>query len=250
MSFLSCLQVLAVGLAVAGSSTQTSPSDGRNAAELRRITQEMLDAVAPGTAATWDRYLDANYIHMDESGVVRNKEELLREFQPLPPGLVGRIEIDRFQTAFHDRTAVVAYEIQEYLDYHGQPLRTRFRTLDTWLSTPSGWRLIATHVAAVLKDPPAVDLPREDLAEYEGVYALTPAIKTTIRSGDDGLVSNRTDRPEAKYQAEIRDVFFVAGQPRTRRIFTRDGKGRVTGFVDRLEGEDIRWTRSDEGAGD
>ena len=62
---------------------------------------------------------------------------------------------------------------------------------------------------------------------------------------DDGLISQRPDRPETKYQAEIRDVFFVAGQPRTRRIFTRDGNGRVTGFVDRREGEDVRWTRSE-----
>ena len=47
----------------------------------------------------------------------------------------------------------------------------------------------------------------------------------------------------ASVSKRLRDVFFVPGQPRTRRIFTRDAQGRVDGFVDRREGEDIRWTR-------
>jgi hypothetical protein len=38
-------------------------------------------------------------------------------------------------------------------------------------------------------------------------------------------------------------VFFAAGQPRTRRIFVRDAAGRIVGFVDRREGEDVRWTK-------
>jgi hypothetical protein len=45
------------------------------------------------------------------------------------------------------------------------------------------------------------------------------------------------------YLPEVRDVFFVAGQPRTRRVFLRDAAGRITGFADRREGEDVRWRR-------
>lgn len=111
------------------------------------------------------------------------------------------------------------------------------------MSTPDGWRLIGEHTAAVLKDPPAIALSPEALSEYEGVYSLTPEIKTTVRSRDGGLTSQRDDRPTAMYAAEFHDVFFVPGQPRTRRIFTRDANGRVDGFVDRREGEDIRWVR-------
>jgi hypothetical protein len=213
-------------------------------AELRRMTQELLDAVAPGQTAPWERYLDDRFVHLDENGVVHSKAELLREFQPLPPGLVGRIEIDQFRVTVIDDTAVVALELQEYLDYHGQPIRSRFRSLDTWIRTDRGWRLIAQHAAAVLKDPPSVRLTRQELCEYGGVYSLTPAITTTIRCGEDGLTSERADRPVAKYSPELRDVFFVPGQPRTRRIFTRDAAGRVDGFVDRREGEDVRWKRA------
>ena len=43
-------------------------------------------------------------------------------------------------------------------------------------------------------------------------------------------------------------MFFVRGRPRTRRIFIRDEDGAITGFVDRREGIDIRWTKVKQGS--
>jgi Domain of unknown function (DUF4440) len=226
--------------APAGPSTNPSATE----AELRRITQELMDAIAPGKADVWRRYLHEKVIHLDENGVVRNKAELLKELTPLPAGLVGRIAVDRYQVELHGDTAVAAGEMQEYLDYHGQSLRTRFRFLDTWTRTREGWRLIAEHTSAVLKDPPAVRLTRDELCAYTGLYQLTLAITTIVRCTDDGLTSERTGRPATTYLAEVRDVFFIAGQPRTRRIFLRDAAGKVVAFVDRREGEDVRWQRT------
>jgi hypothetical protein len=231
-------------MAVVPPSPATTPSPAEAAEqELRRMSQELLDAVAPGEAEVWERTLDERFLHLDENGVVRAKAELVAEIRPLPPGLEGRLEIDRFEVVFAGDTAVAAVEVQEHLDYHGQILRSRFRSLDTWRRTPEGWRLVGQHVAAVLKDPPAIELTREELCAYEGVYSLTPEIETTIRCGDDGLTSEREDRPAVTYLPEVRDVFFAPGQPRTRRIFSRDAADGVVGFVDRREGEDVRWTR-------
>jgi hypothetical protein len=168
---------------------------------------------------------------------------LLAELTPLPSGLVGRLEIDKFKVAVHDKVAVVAHEDQEYLEYHGQILRSRFRSADTWLQTPEGWRLIAQHTSAVLKDPPAITLTTEQLCAYDGTYSLTKDITATVRCAEGGLTVERTGRPTAKYVPEVLDVFFAAGQPRTRRIFLRDEQGKVTGFVDRREGEDVRWSK-------
>src|SRR4051812_15859796 len=65
--------------------------------ELRKIVQEMLDAVAPGNADVWRRYLHERVLRVDETGAVQTKEELLKEFAPLPPGLVGTAKIDTFR---------------------------------------------------------------------------------------------------------------------------------------------------------
>jgi hypothetical protein len=240
------ISILGLSIVGPGAGHSTSPSDA--GPELRRVTQELLDAIAPGNVAPWQRVLDEGFVHLDENGVVRDRAAFLAELQPLPPGLAGRIEIDKWAAAVHGDTVVTAYEMQEHLDYHGQALRSRFRSMDTWVSTPGGWRLIAEHTAAVLKDPPAVKVSRQELCEYAGSYALTAEIGATIRCTDEGLVSERTGRPPAAYSAELHDVFFVPGQPRTRRIFTRDAAGRVDGFVDRREGEDVRWTRRAEAA--
>jgi hypothetical protein len=211
--------------------------------QLRATTQALLDAVAPGDRTVWDAQLDPDFIHMDETGVVRTRAEFLNQLTPLPEGLVGRIQIDTWRLAIYGNVAVAVYELQEHLDYHGQVLRSRFRTMDTWQQTRGRWRLISEHTAAVLKDPPAIALSQKQLCEYAGTYSLTPQLQTIVTCTADGLDSTRTGQKPVTFRAEVVDVFFVPGQPRTRRIFLRDGNGQVMAFVDRREGEDIRWQR-------
>src|SRR6185295_493714 len=47
--------------------------------ELRKIVQDMLDAVAPGNADVWRRYLHERVLRVDENGAVQTKEDLLKE---------------------------------------------------------------------------------------------------------------------------------------------------------------------------
>jgi regulator of sigma D len=229
-------------LSSAASAMAQSSTSGADA-QLQSICQELLDAVAAGHADVWRKYLHDRVIHVDETGAVRDKEELLKLFEPLPPGLVGSAKIDRFKSVKHGNVAVAAYEIQEHLDYHGQVLRSRFRVSDTWLKTAAGWRLLSEQVSAVLKDPPAIELTQQQLCGYNGSYALTESITATITCAPAGLTVVRAGREPLIYLPEVYDVFFVPGQPRTRRIFERDPQGRVSGFVDRREGEDVRWIR-------
>lgn len=210
---------------------------------LREICQELLDAVAPGDRAVWARYLHERVVHVDENGTRRGKAELIEELTPLPAGLVGRAAVEHFSAEVHGGIAVVTYEVHEHLDYFGQTLHSRFRVADTWLNTDQGWRLIGEQVAAVLKDPPAIGLTQQQLCSYNGTYSLTDAILAKIRCTPQGLLVEREQRPPVTYLAELEDVFFVPGQPHTRRIFQRDAQGRIVGFVDRREGEDVRWAK-------
>jgi len=233
------------GFATLGVARAAEPSAAET--ELRRITQEMLDAIAPGNAEVWRRYLHERAILVDENGTVRTKAEMLTELSPLPPGLVGNLEIATFKIETSGDVAVLAYEAQEHLDYHGQILQGRYRINDTWMKTGATWQLLAEQVAAVLKDPPSIKLTQQQLCEYNGSYAMTADIVTKLECTPDGFSAERTGRPSTQYLAEVPDVFFVAGQPRTRRIFLRDSQGKVVGFVDRREGEDVRWMKKSQG---
>jgi hypothetical protein len=219
-----------------------APAD-ETEAELRVNTKALLDAIAPGDVAVWDRLLDEKAIQVDENDMVRNKSEILAELKPLGSGLVGHLNIDDFRVVRHDDVAVVTHEDNEYLDYHGQIILSRFRMTDTWTHSPVGWRLLASQVLAVLQDPPPQPLSKKLLCGYDGRYELTHDIVATIRCEEDGLLVEREGRPPRHLKAELADVFFEPGQPRTRRIFLRDRVGRITGFVDRREARDVKWTR-------
>jgi hypothetical protein len=99
------------------------------------------------------------------------------------------------------------------------------------------------HAYAILKDPPAITLPEEDLQQYAGRYSGGSDLIYVIQWDGQQLLGGRQGRKLAPLQAEIRDVLFVPGQPRTRKIFQRDANGKITGFVDRREGQDLVWKR-------
>ena len=213
-------------------------------AQLERMTNELFAAVAPGDKEVWKRYTHDRLIYVSEANQVMTKAQLLEELTPLPKGLVGHLQVGKpYKVERHGNVAVATYLADEKLDYFGQVLQSQFRMTDTWLKTKEGWRLIATQVLAVLQDPPSIQLSRETLCGYNGTYRLTPEIVTKVTCSDEGLSSERTGRKPALMKAEVRDVFFTPGQPRTRRVFLRDDQGAITGFADRREGLDIRWTK-------
>ncbi|HET9626946.1 MAG TPA: DUF4440 domain-containing protein [Kofleriaceae bacterium] len=218
-----------------------APAD--SAPVLRQYTQEMLDAIAAGDRAPWDRYLDPAVLYVSEAGDVEDKPRLLAELVPLPAGITGHIELGRFEVRAHGDTAVVFHADEETEIYFGHELHAEYLNVATWRHTAAGWRVIAQQVYASLRDPPAIALPAAQLDDYVGTYALTDAIHYTIRRDGDHLIGQRDGRPAQPLLVEARDVLFVAGQPRSRKVFGRDAAGKVVQFADRREARDVVWPR-------
>jgi ketosteroid isomerase-like protein len=214
---------------------------------LESQTQELLNAVSAGDPRVWDRYLDANIVYLSEDGTRKSKADLLKEIAPLPKGISGTITVSAFQVRLHDDTAITTHNDLESEDYFGHSLKAEYRTTDTWIRTPQGWRLVASQVHAQLIDPPAIQLASARLDEYVGVYRLNDEITYTVRRQGDTLTGERSGRPAQTLSVEAADVMFVAGQPRSRKIFLRSPEGRVIGFVDRREGRDIAWKKAEQG---
>ena len=108
--------------------------------------------------------------------------------------------------------------------------------------TTAGWRLLGSQLLAVLMNSPSIKLDRELLCSHSGEYQLTPEIKGTIRCEGEELVFERAGRPARHFRAEVADVLFEPGAPRTRRIFLRDGCGTVDRCAERREARDVVWT--------
>jgi hypothetical protein len=210
---------------------------------LREKDQALLDAVATGDRAVWERTLTADATYVDESGNVLTRDQLLAELSPLPPGISGHIAIADYKVRQIGDTAVVVHRDEEREDFHGQKLTANYLTTGTWVRRDGEWKLAMVHVHVMNSDPPAITVPASTLDEYVGRYRAAPDLVWAIRREGAGLVGGREGGTARPLLVEMRDVLFVPGQPRSRKLIQRDAQGRVTGFLDRREGHDIRWTR-------
>jgi hypothetical protein len=226
------------------SGAATSPSNSAQEVErvLRTRDQALLDAFAPGDTKTWEAALAPKAVYVDENGEVMSREKFLKQLTPLPAGASGNIKISSYQLELHGDVAVVIHTDDEEENYHGQLLHAQYLTTETWQKDPTNWRLLSVHTYAVLHDPPAVTLDAGQLDDYVGKYTAGDLVYLIQREGDH-LVGNREGRPTVQLNVEVRDVLFVQGQPRSRKIFQRDSHGQVTAFSDRREGVDVVWKK-------
>lgn len=228
--------LLAVALAAA-----PPPSDV--AQELRQRDQALLNAIAPGEVKVWDHALAKNAQYIDENGKVIQRADFLAQLKPLPKGVSGKIVISAYSARLSGDVATVVHTDDEDEMYHGQPLTAQYLTTETWQRQQADWKLLMVHTYSVLREPKSIILPATELDAYVGNYTAAPDLPYTIKRDGDHLIAVRAGRLDVILKAEAPDVFFVSGQLRTRKIFARDSAGRVTGFVDRREGNDLVWKR-------
>ncbi|HXC54609.1 MAG TPA: nuclear transport factor 2 family protein [Rhizomicrobium sp.] len=232
--------LIAVALALAAT---PAPAAEDVSTLLKRQTQELFDAVSAGDAGVWDRYLDADAVVADENGVVTDKKDTVAQVTPLPTGISGTITVTDWHAHIHGGVAVTSFVSDEHEDFHGQKLHALYLTTTTWLQEPDGWKVAGQQTLALQQDPPALQLPAATLDGYVGRYRAAPDLVYEIARTGDALSGGTVGGKAAPLAAELRDVLFAPGQPRTRKIFMRDATGRVTGFVSRREGRDVVWTK-------
>lgn len=224
-------------------SAALDPNPASVQSQLRERDQALLDAIAPGDKSVWEGLLAQDAVYVDENGTVMNRAKFLAALKPLPAGSSGHISIVDYQATIHGDVALVVHKDDERENYHGIPLRADYLMTETWIKEGAEWRLALVHVYVVAKDPPAIKVPAQRLAEYEGSYRAAPDLAYVIRREGDHLVGERQGLPNVSLAQESVDVFFVPGHPRDRKIFRRDANGKIADFVDRREGEDLVFVR-------
>jgi Domain of unknown function (DUF4440) len=229
---------------ISGHAAIPETREGDDAEQLRLQTQELLDAISTGSPDVWARYLDSAASFTTEDGRVRSKREMVADVRPFPKEISGDIKVTDFKVTLHGSVAVATHVDDEHEVFHGQRLHCQYRTTDTWLRTPEGWRLIGSQVLALRTDPPDIALTPAQLDDYVGRYTLAPDLSYEIRRDGAVLLGQENGRKADTIRVEARDVLFVPGQPRYRKVFQRDAHGDVVGFAERREAWDLMWTRA------
>ena len=212
-------------------------------ADLRARDQALLDGVAPGDVKVWDAALAPEAVYVDENGSVMSRSEFLAKLKPLPPGSTGTIRILSYSARFSGDLATVIHTDDEQEVFHGQNISAQYLTSETWQRRGGAWKLLMVHTYSTLAEPPSITLPVTELDEYVGRYSAAPDLTYVITRDGNHLIGQRDGREGVMLKAEVRDVFFVSGALRTRKIFQRDGGNQIVGFVDRREGRDLIWKR-------
>jgi len=226
-----------------GASATAAYADDR--ATIMRYEQEMVNAIASGNAAVWDKYLDSQVVYVEEDGSYKGKAAMLKEIQPLPKGLGGEIKAELLSYSQDADTAVALFRQHEIEHYYGQTIHASYLTNTTWKKRAGGWKQISGQVLAERTDPPAITLPADKLAQYAGTYRLKDSEPTyTLMVAAGKLMGARNGRKPAEWKAETPEVFFIPGENRIRKIFQRDVFGKITGFVERRESWDIVWVKT------
>jgi hypothetical protein len=236
------IRALPIVLAALGLAS-AAPARDDLSAELRARDQALLDAIAPGNRALWERTLAQDAVYVDENGEVMDRRAFLESLRPLPGYASGEIRIVEYRLRRIGDTALVVHRDAEHEVWHGVPLDAEYLMSETWVQAKGDWRLAQVHAAVTRGDPPSIILPSRALEAYAGRYTLTDGVDLKIRREGNRLLASASGRPEKPMLAESTDVFFTPGQPRSRRIFLRNASGNVDRVIDRREGEDLVYRR-------
>ena len=232
-------------LTVAILAALAAPALADDRVRITQYEQQLSDAITSGTPAVWDEYLDPDVIYAEEDDTYKGKDEMIKEVRPLPQGLGGEIKVELLSYHEDGDTAVALFRQHEAERYYGQTIHASYLLSTVWKKRADGWRQIEGQVLAEKTEPPSIALPASDLRKFTGTYKLKDSEPTyTITLVDGKLLGGRTGKAPSEWDAETRDVFFIKGDPRIRRIFQYDAAGKVTGFIERRESWDIVWNKA------
>lgn len=239
--------VVLIGLISVNSMSAPLPNnetDNEIVDRLKRATQELLDAIAPGNKAVWQRYLAEGSIYADEEGRVLTKDELIKELNPLPKGYVGSIKIGDTKTLLQDGVVVLSHRDREELELYGQKIVTYFHMTNTWAKQRDGqWQLVSTQVMAIPNERKPAAIDPKTLDAFTGEYELAPEVKYVITRQGDKLFGQRTGRAKEELLPLCVDIFYRKGVWRGEKVFERDAQGRVVKMLDRRENNDLVWRK-------
>jgi hypothetical protein len=210
--------------------------------ELVRRTQEMMDAVAPGDRAPWERYLAVDCMYFDEMGHDFDKQAMLAQMAPLPRGLAGSIAVVGAHSHIEGDVAILSYDLDEKETVFGQLETARYHATDTWMRRNGTWQIVAGQIFRYYADPAPAEVDGHLLSDYVGSYEVAPRETLTVSQDGGHLYRQRGDAPRSELVPETADLFFRHGVE-GRILFHRDGHGAVDRLIDRRNNEDVVWRK-------
>jgi ketosteroid isomerase-like protein len=214
------------------------------AAQIKRMSQEFSDASASGDGKVLERYLDDRVIFMNETGALATKRDIVDGAAPKPPGVSQQLVQSDWKLELHGDTAVTSFTDNSTTHVKDQVFTAQYLSTEVWQKNAGQWRMISSQTMTKAQEPVATTLSPEHLDDYVGTYASGTLASVKIERRGNALFSSTNGAQATELKTEVRDVLFVPGQARMRRVFIRDGAAKITGFLSIREAGDLMFKRT------
>jgi len=233
----------AIALLLTGASPAPSRQDASTTAWFQRTEQQLMDAIAVGDKAVWDRVMDERAVVTTEEGEVVSRDAFLKDLRPLPPGLTGAIVVKELTVDQRPGFAIVRFLADESENVFGQQLATKYRVTDTWRRDGSSWKMLASHLSVVTTDPPAQKVATDGWIGLVGRYQLLPDGWTFQVALRDGQLMGGRDPAALKGLIPLTPTAFVREGSLGEWLFVVGPNGTATHIVNFRKFEPLVWTR-------
>lgn len=232
------MKLLALALLGTFLSLQPQSPDCEFAAKLRAKDELLLNAVHRGNRNVWANITTPDFMYIEDGDILK-RESFLNELEEdgYAPLIIRTYDVHR-----QGDTAVVVH-LDDVPERPGRVTKnSHLLFTEVWQQFGTDWKLRLIDIDRLRVDPPAITLPPADMDQLVGTYQAGTAVYVIRREGNR-LLGGRSGAKEEELKPEVRDVWFVSGQARYRKIFQRDASGQIMGFVDRDESSDRSWIR-------
>jgi len=235
-----CIALLGI-VAPAAHADDATPAEQK---EIVAITQQLMDALVPGKAEVWQKYLADDAMIIDEFGRRQNKKEAVDSVHGLPAGFSGTIEIRDPHVHVYGDSAVLECEEYETETVFDQHLVVRYIAMNTYVRRDGQWKVISMSDVTLPTPPPALEVRDVKLADYPGTYRYGLDRAWTFAVENGKLVyRTKAGRPPIAVDAMAKDVFMGGDDEKNVLIFRRDAKGEIVELIERRKFNDLRLKR-------
>ena len=148
--FLAAVVTL-VSLPLSAGQSRNSGKQGDAEQTLRRIEQELTDALAKGDASAFERYVANTFVYTDAEGTMMDKAQLVSDTRS---GALKApsVKMDDIKVHLYGDTAVVTWRSTEKgTTYKGKDLSGQYRFTDVFVRQNGNWQMVASHGTRISK---------------------------------------------------------------------------------------------------
>lgn len=243
----SMVHVAAGLLALAGAAQAAAPTNDLEST-LKRVARERILQFDRGDRRLWSAYVAPGYLIATPAGPVRTRSDVMDGFEPPKEGYRDVFNFEDVHVSRDGDTAVMSYVIDEHEFWdEAKYVIPKLRKTDTFVLRDNRWLLLASQETFVPAEYKQTSIDTALYGQYVGQYQLMRSLRYVVSVDNGRLLLTEVGKASSKVLLPLADDTFFSKGESAQIIFVKDGTGRITHFLLRDNGYDIKVPKLPQG---